>query len=74
MRIKDIDGETMAKDYHECEAWNYRDSRAAVGADGVQVTRVKLEAALASMTPTFYEGSFKIVFTPKSVISVGYGF
>ncbi len=42
MRIKDIDDETMAKDYHEMSAEKLPEMKAAqrVGADGVQVFRV----------------------------------
>ena len=53
MRIQEIDGETMARIITRCER-EITEMKATqrVGADGVQVFRVKLEAA--------------IVFTPKS--------
>jgi len=66
MRIKDIDGETMARIITRCER-EITEMKATqrVGADGVQVFRVKLEAAIDKSDATFLR-RFKIVFTPKS--------
>nr|DAM83151.1 MAG TPA: hypothetical protein [Caudoviricetes sp.] len=66
MRIKDIDGETMTRIITRCER-EIAEMKAAqrVGADGVQVFRVKLEAAIDKSDATFLR-RFKIVFTPKS--------
>lgn len=65
MRIKDIDGETMTRIITRCER-EIAEMKAAqrVGADGVQVFRVKLEAAIDKSDATFLR-RFKIVFTPK---------
>ncbi len=54
MRIKDIDGETMAKIITRCER-EITEVKAAqrVGADGVQVFRVKLEAVIDKHDATF---------------------
>lgn len=66
MRIKDIDGETMTRIITRCER-EIAEMKAAqrVGTDGVQVFRVKLEAAIDKSDATFLR-RFKIVFTPKS--------
>lgn len=66
MRIQEIDGETMARIITRCER-EITEMKAAqrVGADGVQVFRVKLEAAIDKSDATFLR-RFKIVFTPKS--------
>ena len=66
MRIKDIDGETMARIITRCER-EIAEMKAAqrIGADGVQVFRVKSEAAIDKRDATFLR-RFKIVFTPKA--------
>lgn len=66
MRIQEIDGETMARIITRCER-EITEMKATqrVGADGVQVFRVKLEAAIDKRDATFLR-RFKIVFTPKS--------
>lgn len=66
MRIQEIDGETMARIITRCER-EITEMKAAqrVGADGVQVFRVKLETAIDKSDATFLR-RFKIVFTPKS--------
>lgn len=66
MRIQEIDGETMARIITRCER-EITEMKATqrVGADGVQVFRVKLEAAIDKSDATFLR-RFKIVFTPKS--------
>lgn len=68
MRIKDIDGETIAKIITQCER-EITEMKATqrVGADGVQVFRAKLEATIDKRDATFLR-RFKIVFTPKSGI------
>lgn len=66
MRIQEIDGETMARIITRCER-EITEMKATqrVGADGVQVFRVKLEAAIDKRDATFLR-RFKIVFTPKA--------
>nr|DAQ53578.1 MAG TPA: hypothetical protein [Caudoviricetes sp.] len=66
MRIQEIDGETMARIITRCER-EITEMKTAqcVGADGVQVFRVKLEAAIDKRDATFLR-RFKIVFTPKA--------
>lgn len=66
MRIQEIDGETMARIITRCER-EITEMKAAqrVGADGVQVFRVKLEAAIDKRDATFLR-RFEIVFTPKA--------
>lgn len=66
MRIQEIDGETMARIITRCER-EITEMKAVqrVGADGVQVFRVKLEAAIDKHDATFLR-RFKIVFTPKA--------
>lgn len=66
MRIQEIDGETMARIITRCER-EITEMKAAqrVGADGVQVFRIKLEAAIDRRDVTFLR-RFKIVFTPKA--------
>ena len=66
MRIQEIDGETMARIITRCER-EITEMKAAqrVGADGVQVFRVKLETAIDKSDATFLR-RFKIVFTPKA--------
>lgn len=66
MRIQEIDGETMARIITRCER-EITEMKAAqrVGADGVQVFRIKLEAAIDKRDATFLR-RFKIVFTPKA--------
>ena len=66
MRIQEIDGETMARIITRCER-EIAEMKAAqrVGADGVQVFRIKLEAAIDKRDATFLR-RFKIVFTPKA--------
>lgn len=66
MRIQEIDGETMARIITRCER-EITEMKAAqrVGADGVQVFRIKLEAAIDKRDATFLK-QFKIVFTPKA--------
>ena len=66
MRIKDIDGETMARIITRCER-EITEMKATqrVGADGVRVFRVRLEAAIDKRDATFLR-RFKIVFTPKA--------
>lgn len=66
MRIQEIDGETMARIITRCER-EITEMKAAqrVGADGVQVFRIKLEAAIDKRDVTFLR-RFKIVFTPKA--------
>ena len=66
MRIQEIDGETMARIITRCER-EITEMKAVqrVGADGVRVFRVKLEAAIDKRDATFLR-RFKIVFTPKS--------
>lgn len=66
MRIQEIDGETMARIITRCER-EIAEMKAAqrVGADGVQVFRVKLETAIDKSDATFLR-RFKIVFTPKA--------
>lgn len=66
MRIQEIDGETMARIITRCER-EITEMKAVqrVGADGVQVFRVKLEAAIDKRDATFLR-RFKIVFTSKS--------
>ncbi len=51
MRIKDIDGETLAQVSRDVRVQRW--PRAAVGTDGVQVFRVKLEAAIDKHDATF---------------------
>ena len=66
MRIQEIDGETMARIITRCER-EITEMKATqrVGADGVQVFRVKLEAAIDKRDATFLR-RFKIVFTPNA--------
>ena len=66
MRIQEIDGETMARIITRCER-EITEMKAMqrIGADGVQVFRVKSEAAIDKRDATFLR-RFKIVFTPKS--------
>lgn len=66
MRIQEIDGETMARIITRCER-EITEMKAAqrVGADSVQVFRVKLETAIDKRDATFLR-RFKIVFTPKA--------
>lgn len=66
MRIQEIDGETMALIITRCER-EITEMKAAqrVGADGVQVFRIKLEAAIDKRDATFLR-RFKIVFTPNA--------
>lgn len=66
MRIQEIDGETLARIITRCER-EITEIKAAqrVGADSVQVFRVKLETAIDKSDATFLR-RFKIVFTPKS--------
>lgn len=66
MRIQEIDGETLARIITRCER-EITEMKATqrVGADGVRVFRVKLEAAIDKSDATFLR-RFKIVFTPKS--------
>ena len=66
MRIQEIDGETMARIITRCER-EITEMKAMqrVGADGVQVFRVKLEAAIDKRDATSLR-RFKIVFTPKA--------
>ena len=65
MSMQAIDGETMARIITRCER-EITEMKAAqrVGADGVRVFRVKLEAAIDKRDATFLR-RFKIVFTPK---------
>lgn len=64
MRIKDIDGETMARIITRCER-EIAEMKAAqrVGADGVQVFRVNLEATIDKRDALMLR-RFRIVFTP----------
>lgn len=66
MRIQEIDGETMARIITRCER-EITEMKAAqrVGVDGVQVFRIKLEAAIDKRDATFLR-QFKVVFTPKA--------
>lgn len=66
MRIQEIDGETIARIITRCER-EITEMKAVqrVGADGVQIFRVKLETAIDKSDATFLR-RFKIVFTPKS--------
>ena len=66
MRIQEIDGETMARIITRCER-EITEMKAVqrVGADSVQVFRVKLETAIDKSDATFLR-RFKIVFTPKA--------
>lgn len=66
MRIQEIDGETIARIITRCER-EITEMKAVqrVGTDGVQVFRVKLEAAIDKHDATFLR-RFKIVFTPKA--------
>ena len=66
MRIQEIDSETMARIITRCER-EITEMKATqrVGADGVQVFRIKLEAAIDKRDATFLR-RFKIVFTPKA--------
>ena len=66
MRIKDIDGETMARIITRCER-EIAEMKAMqrVGADGVQIFRVKSEATIDKRDATFLR-RFRIVFTPKA--------
>ena len=68
MRIQEIDGETMARIITRCER-EITEMKAAqrVGADGVQVFRVKLEATIDKRDATFLR-RFRIIFMPKSSI------
>ena len=68
MRIEEIDGETMARIITRCER-EITEMKAAqrVGADGVQVFRIKLEATIDKRDATFLR-RFRIIFTPKSSI------
>lgn len=66
MRIKDIDGETIARIITRCER-EIAEMKAAqrVGADGMQIFRVKSEATIDKRDATFLR-RFRIVFTPKA--------
>ena len=66
MRIQEIDGETMARIITRCER-EITEMKAAqrVGADGVQIFRVKSEVTIDKRDATFLR-RFKIVFTPKA--------
>lgn len=66
MRIKELDDKAIAQIITRCER-EITQMKAAqrVGADGVQVFRVKLEAAIDKRDATFLR-RFKIVFTPKA--------
>ena len=66
MRIQEIDGETLARiiTRYEREITEMKTTQ-RVGADGVQVFRIKLEAAIDKRDATFLR-RFKIVFTPKN--------
>lgn len=66
MRIQEIDGETMARIITRCER-EITEMKATqrVGADGVQIFRVKLEATIGKRDATFLR-RFRIVFTPKA--------
>ncbi len=66
MRIQEIDGETMARiiTRYEREITEMKATQ-RVGADGVRVFRVRLEAAIDKRDATFLR-RFKIVFTPKA--------
>jgi hypothetical protein len=66
MRIQEIDGETMARIITRCER-EIAEMKATqrVGADGVQIFRVKLEATIDKRDATFLR-RFRIVFTPKA--------
>ena len=68
MRIQEIDGETLARIITRCER-EITEMKAAqrVGADGVQVFRVKLEATIDKRNATLLR-RFRIIFTPKSSI------
>lgn len=68
MRIKDIDGETMARviTRYERETVEMKATQ-RVGADGVQIFRVKSEATIDKRDATFLR-RFRIVFTPKASI------
>lgn len=68
MRIKDIDGETIAKliTRYERETIEMKATQ-RVGSDGVQVFRVKLEATIDKRDATLLR-RFRIIFTPKSSI------
>lgn len=66
MRIQEIDGETMARIITRCER-EIAEMKATqrVGADGVQIFRVKLETTIGKRDATFLR-RFRIVFTPKA--------
>lgn len=66
MRIQEIDGETMARiiTRYEREITEMKATQ-RVGADGVRVFRVRLEAAIDKRDATFLR-RFKIVFTLKA--------
>ena len=66
MRIQEIDGETMARIITRCER-EITEMKATqrVGADGVQVFRVKLEVTIDKRDATLLR-RFRIVFTPKA--------
>lgn len=68
MRIQEIDGETMARIITRCER-EITEMKAIqrIGADGVQVFRVKLEATIDKRDATFLR-RFRIIFMPKSSI------
>ena len=69
MRIQEIDGETMARIITRCER-EITEMKATqrVGADGVQVFRVKLEAAIDKRDATFLR-RFKIASAPEASTS-----
>jgi hypothetical protein len=66
MRIQEIDGETMARIVTRYER-EIVEMKAAqrVGADGVQIFRVKSEVAIDKRDAAFLR-RFRIVFTPKA--------
>ena len=66
MRVQEIDGETMARIITRCER-EITEMKATqrVGADGVQVFRVKLEVTIDKRDATLLR-RFRIVFTPKA--------
>lgn len=66
MRIQEIDGETMARIITRCER-EITEMKAMqrVGADGVQIFRVKSEVTIDKRDATFLR-RFRIVFTPKA--------
>ncbi len=74
--LKHIDGETMAADWSRDEREITEMKCSVLGADGVQVFRVKLEAAIDKHDATFLSRTKNRIYArnQQHVSGVGYGF